>query len=126
MGQLLRASNMNKYSEVNKEETLPENVSFAPFVEDRKTPMEISKRWITLTLCLVLSTIVGCVGLMIGFKCIERQEMEVLEEILKIVNKTKQDGFGMEFAGNETVEDLAQHPKDCPAQPTSSKGQQSH
>ena len=58
---------MNKYSEVNKEETLPENVSFAPFVEDRKTPMEISKRWITLTLCLLLlSTIVGCVGLMIG------------------------------------------------------------
>ena len=37
--------------------------------------------------------------------------MEVLEEILKIVNKTKHDGFGMEFTGNETVEDPAQHPK---------------
>ena len=39
--------------------------------------------------------------------------MEVLEEILKIVSKTKHDGFGMDFTGNETVEELAQHPKVC-------------
>jgi len=102
---------MNKYSEVNKKETLLENVSFVSSGEDRKTSIEISKRWITLTLCLLLlSTIVGCVGLFIGFRRIETQEMKAFEEILKVVGERKHDAVSK---GNETVsvEDLAEQPK---------------
>jgi len=102
---------MNKYSEVNKKETLLENVSFVSSGEDRKTSIEISKRWITLTLCLLLlSTIVGCVGLFIGFRRIETQEMKAFEEILKVVGERKHDAISK---GNETVsvEDLAEQPK---------------
>ena len=94
--------------------------------------MEISRRWIVLILCLLLvSTIVGCVGLMIGriafivyyismksnlnsgFTRIERQEMKNFEEILKAVSKAEHDGISKEFTGNDTVEDLAEYPKVC-------------
>ena len=123
---------MNKYQEIIKKESGPENVSFVSSGEDRRTTMEISRRWIVLILCLLLvSTIVGCVGLMIGriafivyyismksnlnsgFTRIERQEMKNFEEILKAVSKAEHDGINKEFTGNDTVEDLAEYPKVC-------------
>ena len=63
---------MNKDSEINKEEPLLENVSFvSSSKEDQRASIDISKRWITLIPCLLLlSTIVGCVGLTIGKGCL--------------------------------------------------------
>jgi len=104
---------MNKDSDINKEEPLLENVSFvSSSKEDQRASIDISKRWITLIICLLLlSTIVGCVGLTIGFKRIERQDMKNFEEILKIVSKTKHDDINTESTRNETVKDLAEHPR---------------
>jgi|ERR1719322_956965 len=102
---------MTKYSEVNKKETILENVSFVSTKKDQKT-FSISKRRGTLILgLLLLSSIVGYVGLMIGFRRIERLEMENFEEVLKVVSETKYEDINNESTRNATVKDLAEHPR---------------